>query len=443
MRVAVHSIGGPGYHIEPEEFSGFVRDNLAEVDLTGKRVCLIIPDDTRSCPLPQILAEVYRAVIGPAASVECVIALGTHEYMTPVQIAAWVTGDPDGDIARIYPGMPIYNHEWKDEQMLVKVGTISANRIAELSGGRLAESSDIYINRRVVEADVKIIIGPVLPHEVVGISGGNKYFIPGTAQAAFIDRTHWVGALITSSRIIGTTGITPVRAMIDEGSALIPGEHYCLSFVVRSHSNDLESASFGSPEEAWAAQAQVAAQTHVEYVEQPFHTVISEIPTRYHDIWTAAKGFYKVEPAVAAGGEVILYAPHITELSQVHREIYDIGYHCRDFFVQQWERYRDVPWGVLAHSTHLRGVGAFDPASGVECDRVRVSLASGIPREVCESVNLGYRHPASIDLDALERSSQVTVIRDAGEVLYRLRSGELDGADAPYPICSRQADLTD
>ena len=432
------TIGGAGCTISPERLDAFLSEQLAGLDVDGRSVALVIPDDTRSCPLPQLLRIVHRNLVDRASELVCVIALGTHEYMSPEKIAEWTTGDPGADLAEAYPGMEIVNHEWKDPAMLVGVGRISGERMAELSDGRLSEGSDVLINRRVVEADVKLIIGPVLPHEVVGMSGGNKYFIPGVAQEEFISRTHWVGALITSSHIIGTPAVTPVRAMINEGAAMIPGERYCIAFVVRSHTTELESVSIGSPEDAWYAQARIGAQTHVEYVDEPMGTVLSVIPDRYHDIWTAAKGFYKMEPAVAAGGEVIIYAPHITEVSQVHTEIYEIGYHCRDYFVKQWDRFRQVPWGVLAHSTHLRGLGSYDPSTGVEADRVRVTLATGIPREVCEAVNLGYRDPATIDPDEWARRPGVTVIPDAGEVLYRLRSGGIDGAEGPFTVTSVQ-----
>lgn len=415
-------LGGPGYHVAPEELDGFMADNLARIDVAGKSVCLIIPDDTRSCPLPLLLSTVYQHVVDRAASMSCVIALGTHEYMEPDEIARWTTGDATADVAEIYPGMPIYNHEFKDPTMLVKVGRIPGERMAELTEGRLDTGSDILINRHVVDADVKIIIGPILPHEVVGISGGNKYFIPGVAQADIINRTHWVGALITSARIIGTTGITPVRAMIDEGAAMVPGGKYCLAVVVRPHTTDLEGVAFGTPEYAWQQMAQVAAQTHVEYVDEPFGRVISEMSERYHDIWTAAKGFYKLEPAVADGGEVVIYAPHITEVSEVHHEIYEIGYHCRDYFVKQWDRFKDIPWGVLAHSTHLRGAGTYNADTGVEDCRLRVTLATQIPREVCESINVGYLDPADVDLQALTEEPGTVVIHDAGEVLYRLNA---------------------
>ncbi len=416
----VPTIGGPGCRIGIEEFETFVATQLGQLDLTGKRLCIIIPDDTRSCPMPRILRAVHKAIAGRAASTVCVIALGTHEYLTARQIASWAAGDPDADPAEVYPGMPIVNHRWKDPGQLVGIGTIPAERIAELSEGRLARAAEVLINKTVVEADVKLVVGPILPHEVVGISGGNKYFVPGCAAHELIDITHWVGALITSAKMIGSPGSTPVRAMIDEGASLIPGEKYCLAFVIKAHSAEIESASFGSPQDAWSAQAQVTAKTHIEYVAEPFKNVIAEIPPRYHDIWTAAKGFYKTEPAVADGGEIIIYAPHIDTISQAHPEIYQIGYHCRDYYVKQWDAFKQVPWGVLAHSTHARGAGSYDAQTAVESCRLKLTFATAIPPETCAAVNAGYRDPATIP--ALMADPGYTVIKDAGEVLFRLES---------------------
>ena len=78
-----------------------------DVALAGKPVCLIIPDDTRGCPMPRILRAVYKAVAGKAASLTCIIALGTHEYMEPDEIALWAAGGPQADLGAVYPGMPI------------------------------------------------------------------------------------------------------------------------------------------------------------------------------------------------------------------------------------------------------------------------------------------------------------------------------------------------
>ncbi|KAB7744249.1 DUF2088 domain-containing protein [Nostocoides sp. F2B08] len=417
-------VGGADAHVTESQLDELVAASCADLDLDGRTVALVVPDATRSCPLPMLMATMHRHLSGRVAGLTAVIALGTHSYMEPDEIDRWFgVGGPGqpANLADAYPGMTVVNHEWADPSMLVHVGTIPASRIEELSGGLLVKDAPIVINRHVVEADIAIVVGPVFPHEVVGISGGNKYFIPGVASQEFIDMTHWVGALITSYEIIGTTGITPVRAMINEGAALIPTLRLALCLVVESGTGELEAAAFGTAEDAWAATAAIAAETHVRYVDEPFQRVISVMPTRYEDIWTAAKGFYKLEPAVADGGEVVIYAPHVTEVSETHHEIYEIGYHCRDYFVQQWDRFKDVHWGVLAHSTHLRGQGSYDAHTGIETLRVRVTLATQIPREVCESINLGYLDPATVDLDTLAQEPGTVVVPNAGEILYRLR----------------------
>jgi nickel-dependent lactate racemase len=316
--------------------------------------------------------------------------------------------------------MTVLNHEWWDPDTFVSVGRISAERVSELSEGRLAIDADVRLNRHVVEHDVALVVGPVFPHEVVGFSGGNKYFFPGVAGQEIIDLTHWVGALITSSEIIGTRGITPVRALIDEAASLLPSRRLALCVVAQSGTSALHAAAFGAPEDAWAAAAGVSAETHVQYLDAPVKRVVSIIPTKYEDIWTGAKGFYKLEPVVADGGEVILYAPHITEISVTHQEIYEIGYHCRDYFVKQWDRFSGVHWGVLAHSTHLRGGGTYDEVHGERC-RVDVTLVTGIPREKVLGANLGYVDPADFDLAAYEADPETFVVPNAGEVLFRLR----------------------
>jgi lactate racemase len=245
------------------------------------------------------------------------------------------------------------------------------------------------------------------------MSGGNKYFFPGVAGQEIIDVSHWLGALITSAEIIGTTGRTPVRALINDGAALIPAETLALC-VVTGEDGGLHSVSYGDPIAAWADAAGIAAATHITYLDSPVRRVLSIVPAMYDEMWTGAKGFYKVEPVVADGGEVIVYAPHITELASSHPQILEVGFHCRDYFVARWDEFKDVHWGVLAHSTHLRGAGSYDPATGEERLRVRVTLATGIPAEVCRKVNLGYLDPTSVDVAAFARDPDTLVVPNAG-----------------------------
>jgi len=410
--------GGPDGRLDPQELTAFVHSALAAEDLDGKSVCVVVPDATRSCPLPLLLSAVHGALAGRARSVTALVALGTHAAMTDAELAGHL-GYPAGDIDAVYPGLRVRNHEWWNPETFRTVGRIGAERLRELSQGRLAQDVDIRLNRAVVEHDVALVVGPVFPHEVVGFSGGNKYFFPGVAGPEIIDISHWIGALISSAEIIGTLGTTPVRALIDEAAALIPARRLALCVVVDSGTGAVRSAAFGPPETAWAAAAEVSARVHVRYLDAPVQRVLSLVPRKYQDMWTAAKGFYKVEPVVADGGEVVLYAPHVRAFSAMHPEIERIGYHCRAYFTGQWDRFRHLPWGVLAHSTHLRGAGTWDPVDGERC-RVRVTLATAIPEPVVRAANLSYRDPASLDIEALADEPETLLVPNAGEVLYRL-----------------------
>jgi len=392
---------------------------LAGADLAGKRVLILIPDSTRSGPTDLFFRLFHELLWSRCSTLDYLIALGTHQPMEREAIHR-LLGVTSEEMTGRYAGVRVFNHLWDRPDTFHTLGEIGASEIENLSRGLLAESVPVAINKMIFDYDRLIVCGPVFPHEVVGFSGGNKYFFPGISGPEIIDLTHWLGALITSYEIIGTRE-TPVRAVIDRAAALIDIPKLCFSPVVRDEG--LAGLFIGTPEEAWRAAADLSATLHILYVERPFQRVLSVMPERYDDIWTAAKGMYKLEPVVADGGELIIYAPHITEISYTHGRILDqVGYHVRDYFVKQWDRFKDFPWGVLAHSTHLRGIGSYK--NGVERPRVRVTLATGIPRERCERLNLGYRDPSAIDpTEWADFEDDSTLVEPhAGEVLYRLRA---------------------
>ena len=423
-------LGGVGDILQREQVSEFVATAVARAGIENQRVCLVVPDGTRTCPLP-LLLQAMREALASASEVRVVIALGTHQAMSDEHLSQHLGYQP-GALEQTYRGWQVVNHEFWLPETFTTVGTISADRIAELTGGLLTDTAvDVRINRHVAEADVAIVVGPVFPHEVVGFSGGNKYFFPGVSGPELINLSHWVGALITSAEMIGTRGITPVRALIDEAASMIPARRLGLCLVVASGTDTLHAVAFGTPEESWAACADISSQTHVTYFDHPVRRVLSIMPTKYEDIWTAAKGFYKLEPIVADGGEVIIYAPHISQISVMHPSITEIGYHNRDYFLGQWDTFRNKPWGDLAHSTHLRGQGTWDRERG-EANRVTVTLATGIPEDVVRSVNLNYLDPATVDIATYEADPDTFVEPHAGEVLYRLRPGS-QGSSAGEP----------
>ena len=390
---------------------------LATLRVSGRRVLLIVPDATRTMPMAQVFAAVRGSLLPRAAALDVLIALGTHQPMGDEALTRHL-GVPvvDGQAGTTR----VFNHRWDDPATFVTLGTIPGDDIAALTGGRFHRAVPVSLNRLVLEYDHLLVCGPVFPHEVAGFSGGTKYLFPGIAGADIIDFTHWLGAVITSAAVIGVRD-TPVRAVIDRAARAVPTPFSCLCFVT-THDGVIDV--FGDePRAAWEAAAALSAQVHIRRVPRPFRRALAVMPEMYADLWTAAKGMYKLEPVMADGGELVIYAPHITDVSYSHGPVIDeVGYHCRDYFLAQPERFAGYPGGVLAHSTHVKGLGTYDAATGVERPRVTVTLATGIPRERCDRINLGYTDPSSIRIaDWRGREAEGVLLVDrAGETLYRL-----------------------
>jgi nickel-dependent lactate racemase len=413
-------IFGKGYtdrFLSESEIHDLMSEALARVNLNGKRVLVIIPDHTRTAPIPLFFRLFHELLGGRVAALDYLVALGTHQPMNEESLNKLV-GVTAAERAKKYHDVRIFNHRWDLPDTFTTIGTIPAAEIEEITSGLMCQEVPVTLNRFIFDYDQLIICGPTFPHEVVGFSGGNKYFFPGIGGPEVIHFTHWLGAVITSVEVIGTKH-TPVRRVIDRASSFIDLPKLCFSLVVRDEG--LAGLFIGTPEEAYEHAADLSAKLHTVYVDKPFQRVLSVMPEMYDDLWTAAKGMYKLEPAIADGGEVIIYAPHITEVSYTHGQIIDqIGYHVRDYFLKQWDGFKQYPWGVLAHSTHLRGIGTFE--DGVEKARIRVTLATGIPEERCRRINLGYMDPAAIDVAEWEgrEDEGVLVVPKAGEMLYRV-----------------------
>jgi nickel-dependent lactate racemase len=401
-----------------DEVREIVAQAAAELQVAGKRVLTIIPDGTRTMPMPLMFQLLQQEIGESATALDYLVALGTHPRMNDAQLTRLI-GSPVVD--GICGKARVFNHRWDLPGTFADLGTIPSDEVAQVSGGLLSDPILIKINRMLFDYDQVLICGPVFPHEVVGFSGGNKYLFPGVSTGEMIDHTHWLGALLGSYHLIGT-GCTPVRELIDRAAAKVTVPVACLALVLAQEG--IAGMFFGPACTAWKRAAELSSRKHIQWVDRPFRRVLSVLPTMYADIWTGAKGMYKVEPAIEEGGEVILYAPHITEFSYTHGAfLEEIGYHCRDYFLKQWNRFAGIPRGVIAHSTHLVGQGTYDETTGHEALRIRVTLATGIPEEHCRRMNLAYHDPNKIRIEYWQgrEAEGIKLIPRAGEILYRLQ----------------------
>jgi nickel-dependent lactate racemase len=366
-----------------------------------------------------VFKEVHRQLSPEASAIDVMIALGTHAPMSEEAICERLEITLE-ERRTVYTSVQLLNHEWDNRKALREVGFLTAEEINELSGGLFSMDVPVTVNARLFDYDQILIIGPVFPHEVVGFSGGNKYLFPGVAGPDILNFFHWLGAVVTNPMIIGHKW-TPVRRVVDRAAALIPIPKRCLCMVVEK--GGLAGLFSGTPEQAWDEASELSRKLHIIYKKKPFHTILSCAPAMYDELWVGGKCMYKLEPVLADGGELIIFAPHIHEISVVHGKlIEEIGYHCRDYFLGQWDRFKDYPWGTIAHSTHVRGVGKFE--NGVEQCRAKVTLATGIPREICERINMGYRDPASIKVEeyANREEEGILLVPKAGEMLFQLET---------------------
>ena len=406
--------------ITPAQMAEAIGEFFAHNDYTGKRLLLIVPDNTRSGPIGEVFQMIFDCIGAKAAALDVLIALGTHQPMSESQICVRLGISPPQRKSK-YAAVKFFNHEWHKDETFTTIGQISADEIGAISEGLFREQVNVAINKLIFDYDEFFIIGPVFPHEAVGFSGGHKYIFPGIAEAEIINFFHWLSAVVTNPRINGNKR-APTRTVVEKAASFITMPRKL--FAVVAIENVLKGIFIGDVLEAWERAADLSEQVHIVHVDKPYHTVLGVAPLMYDDIWTAGKVMYKLEPIVADGGTLIIYAPHITEISYTHgKNIVRIGYHTRDYFLKQMDRFADVPRGILAHSTNVKGIGTFN--NGVEKPRINVVLATGIDQQRCAEVNLGYLNPADINLADYENqeSDGILLVHHAGESLYRLANG--------------------
>jgi len=394
-----------------------------EGEFRGRKVLALIPDHTRSLPLPFLFRTLVET-LRDAKQLDFLVALGTHPPLPEDRLCGLVGIRPE-EQRTMYRHIGLFNHVWDDPSALASLGWISMGLIRQFAGARwhpsLGGDTEVRVNRLLLEYDHILIVAPTFPHEVAGFSGGGKYIIPGVSGPQMINTTHWLGAL---AGVVETIGVkeTPVRAMVNAAASKLPTPATLIGMVVEDH--DLAGLFIGDLLSAWGAAADLSSQRHIRWCAKPFRKILSCPMPMYDELWTAAKAVYKLEPVVAEGGEIIVYAPHLDTISRTHgKYIYEVGYHVLAYFLEDWDRFKDFPLAVLAHSTHVRGSGRME--GGAERPHARITLASQISPEDCAKLNLGYCDPATIHPEEWQNREEegMLSVPNSGEILYRLPAG--------------------
>ena len=403
--------------LSEDEIRGYTHEALSRINLAGKRILLIIPDLTRQAPIP-LFFKIINDIIGKQARcLHCLIALGTHQPLDEIQFCRRI-GISQTDWKQSYNHIQYFNHAYDNPEELICIGSFPEEEIYRISNGLMREIVDVKINKRIMDYDVIILLSPVVPHETAGFSGGTKYFFPGIAGKYEISFFHWLGAIITNPVINGSKD-NPVRTFMNKAASFLNIPRITFNMVM--HNDGLCGLFIDNGEEGWSKAADLSAKVHIKYLDRPYQKVLGIAPDFYTDVWVAGKVMYKLESIVAEGGELIIYGPQVTEFSFTFKPIIErIGYHVRDYFLKQMDRFSDVPRGVLAHSSNVRGIGTY--GNGVEKSRIQVTLATSISQESCQKVNLAYRDYKSLRIDDWKNREDegILLVENAGGTLYRL-----------------------
>jgi len=398
-----------------------ILSNIVEAALDvirpGERVLAIIPDKTRDDNTHELfpIASDFLTKRG-VASFDALVAQGTHPPMSAAQKLSKI-GNAD------FRGS-LFDHRWDEPDELITLGELSGEMVRELTGGLIDQAAPVSINKLLAPGiyDTVLVFGATVPHEVAGFAGGAKYFFPGVAGPELTHTTHWLGALAGIENIIGQVE-TPTRRLIEAAADLIPARIISLNTVVSRIDGDLVTYALftGDIKEAFRRAAAVSRKVHIRYTGRKYKRVIALLDPHYDELWVGGKASYKLGAIIEEGGELIIYAPHLTKLSETHGELIEkYGYapleSVRDMLGVSPELRENLC--IAAHLAHVAYAGRLDQYGKV-VPRYQITMATGLDEATCRRVNLGYLDYRTLDYEAMRADPDTLVVADAGRDLYQ------------------------
>lgn len=401
----------------PEILSKTIEQAL-DVIRHGERVLAIIPDKTRDDNTHELfpIASDFLAKRG-VASFDALVAQGTHPTMSTAQKLSKI-GNTD------FRGS-LFDHHWDDPDELITLGELSGEMVQQLTNGLIDNNVPVSINKLLAPGiyDTVLVFGATVPHEVAGFAGGAKYFFPGVAGPELTHTTHWLGALAGIENIIGQVE-TPTRCLIEAAADLIPARIISLNTVVSRIDGDLVTYALftGDIREAFRRAAEVSRKVHIRYTGRKYKRVIALLDPHYDELWVGGKASYKLGAIIEEGGELIIYAPHLTKLSETHGELIEkYGYapleSVRDMLGVSQELRENLC--IAAHLAHVAYAGRLDQ-HGKVVPRYQITMATGLDEATCRRVNLGFVDYRTLDYEAMRSDPDTLVVADAGRDLYQV-----------------------
>ncbi len=412
--------GSPEEDLSRTDLHAILEQSLLRV-APGARVLSIIPDKTRDDNtdiLFPIAAEILQG--RQISQLDALVAQGTHVPMTDEEKRSKIGANENS-----VPGLGhVYDHQWNVPEELVTIGELSAARVTELTGGLITNAVPVNLNRRLGPGvyDTVLIFSATVPHEVAGFAGGAKYLFPGVAGPDLTHATHWLGALAGIENVIGRVE-TPTRHMIEAAADFVAAQIITLNSVItREEDNRLRTHALfaGDFRGAFRRAAEVSREVHIKYTGRKYQRVVALLDEHYDELWVGGKASYKLGGIIEAGGELIIYAPHLRSISETHgRLIEKYGYapldRVREMVALSTELQNNL--AVAAHLAHVSYAGQRDD-SGRVVPRYRITMASALDEETCRRVHLGFMDHRKFRREDYENDPDTLVVERAGRDLY-------------------------
>ncbi|HEX5476074.1 MAG TPA: lactate racemase domain-containing protein [Vicinamibacterales bacterium] len=411
--------GSAAASLDAADLRAIVAEALASIE-PGARVLAVIADRTRDdntdVLLPLIAEELARR---GAARFDALVAQGTHQAMTAEEKRQKIGADR----APLAGLRDVFDHAWNRDAELAGIGRLEPSQVHRLSGGLMDAAVPVRVNARLAGGtyDAALIVGATVPHEVAGFAGGAKYFFPGVAGPELTHVTHWLGALATIEEVIGRVE-TPTRRLIEAAADLIPLPAIGFTSVVSRADGRLRTHALFAGDVALSMRraAAISQQVHVRYTGRRYRRVVALLDRHYDELWVGGKASYKLGGIIESGGELIVYAPHMTRISATH------GHLIEKYGYAPLEQVREMVEGsdelranlcVAAHLAHVSFAGRRD-SDGRIAPRYRISLASAIDEPTCRRVKLGYLDYREFDPQTYVDDPDTLIVEDAGRDLY-------------------------
>jgi len=272
----------------------------------AQSAAIAINDKTRPVPhdllLPPLLQKLEALGISKER-VALLIATGTHPPMRPEEFPAILPG-------KILANYGVISHDCDDQDALE-------------FAGETQRGTPVWINTHFAQADLKIVIGNIEPHQFQGFSGGAKSAAIGLAGRATINHNH---AMMTHpDAVLAEFHKNPARQDIEEMGKIL-GVDLALNAILNPHKKIVHVLA-GDPFAVTESGIPLARQICQIPVQQPYDLMIVS-PGGYPkdiNVYQSQKGLAHGLQVTKAGGTVILAAACSQGTGSAHYEDWVVG----------------------------------------------------------------------------------------------------------------------